>query len=246
MAYIDFQELKDAVSIEEVGDFLDLQLKQTGAQLRGGCPVCGGDRTLVITPSKGAFYCFASKKGGDLIALAAHVRELKVKDAAQELAERYLNRNGNSTRNSTVRTEPEEREEGDGRGSQPLQPLTYLQATHEAVQALGVSPETCEHFEAGYAPRGILRGRLAIPIHDLTGTLVAYCGRAVKDEQPLLTFPKGFEPELYVFNLHRIEEAELYISTDPLDVLLAYENGVENMISFLHKATNVVPLRKPA
>ena len=111
------------------------------------------------------------------------------------------------------------------------------------LERLGLDPETLEHFEAGYAPKGILRGRLAIPIHDLAGELVAYCGRAVKDGQkPLLTFPKGFDPSRYVFNLHRMEEGELYCSLDPLDVLLAFQNGVENAIAFLHKPANVVKL----
>ena len=90
---------------------------------------------------------------------------------------------------------------------------------------------------------------MAIPIHSLTGELVAYTGRAVKSDQtPILTFPKGFQPELYVFNLHRAGEGELYLSNDPLEVLLAYENGIENCIAFLHRASEnvVVPFPKTA
>ena len=50
----------------------------------------------------------------------------------------------------------------------------------------GLTEETCQAFGAGYAPKGIMRGRLAIPIHDWGGALVAYCGRAVEDESPTL------------------------------------------------------------
>jgi DNA primase len=36
----------------------------------------------VITPAKQAFYCFGAKVGGDVIVLAAHIRERGMKEAA--------------------------------------------------------------------------------------------------------------------------------------------------------------------
>jgi DNA primase len=249
--YIDFAELKERVSIEDVFPMLDLEMQQKGDQWRGPCPACDSrDRTLVVTSSKQSFYCFAARKGGDLIALVAHVRDLGMRDAALAIAdfcgtvtvtdERNSNRSDGTVPNSA---------RGKDDGKRTLQPLAYLQSDHEVVEALGLSSETCEHFGAGYAPKGIMRGRLAIPIHDLNGELVAYCGRAVRDGQrPVLAFPKGFDSSRHVFNLHRMEEGELYCSSDPLDVLLAFENGVENAIAFLHRAeeTNVVPMRQRA
>jgi hypothetical protein len=81
---------------------------------------------------------------------------------------------------------------------------------------LGVSPETATAFGAGYAPKGIMRGRLAIPIHDRAGKLLAYCGRAVKNESPVLSFPNGFDPAGVIFNSHRLVTGELYIVRDPV------------------------------
>ena len=75
---------------------------------------------------------------------------------------------------------------------------------------------TAEAFGAGYAPKGIMRGRLAIPIHDRDGKLLAYCGRTVKDESPTLTFPNGFDPAAVIFNAHRIGGGELTLVRDPL------------------------------
>jgi DNA primase len=246
--FIDFAELKERVSVTDVIPMLNLTGKQKGDQWRGACPRCdaGGDRALVITESKKAFYCHSARKGGDVIALVSHIEDLPPKEAAFFIAEHLGT--GTSTEDGTVprnSTSPEERPITKG-AERVLQPLTYLDAVHEAVEALGVSEATCEHFGAGYAPKGILRGRLAIPIHDLTGNLVAYCGRAVRDDQkPLLKFPKDFQPELYVFNLHQID-GELYTTNDPLDVLIGYENGVENMVSFLHRPANVIELKKRA
>ena len=82
--FIDFQELKKSVAIEDAVSVLGLALKQSAGQLRGACPVCktGSDRSLVITPAKQAFYCFGSGQGGDVIALVAHVKACTMKEAA--------------------------------------------------------------------------------------------------------------------------------------------------------------------
>jgi DNA primase len=253
--FLDFQQIKATVKIETLIAPLDLTMKQNGEQLRGACPACGGnDRSLVITPAKGMYYCFSAKKGGDVIALVSHVREIGARDAAEEIVSRYCTVQSTGTSTGTVRhgtvpadTEPQSGSGEEHPGNRTLQPLSYLQSEHELVQALGVSPETCEFFGAGFAGKGILRGRLAIPIHDLNGELVGYCGRAVKDDQtPLLLFHKEFQPALYVFNLHRAD-GQITTTNDPLDVLMEYEcTGETTMASFLHRGAKIIPLRKRA
>ena len=88
-------------------------------------------------------------------------------------------------------------------------------------------------FGAGFAPKGIMRGRLAIPLHDVNGLLLAYCGRAVGAESPALTFPNGFNPAEVIFNAHNLHEGPLVLLSDPLQVLRAAEGGVENAVAFL-------------
>ena len=233
MGFVDYATLKERVRIEQAFPMLNLQMKQHGDQWRGACPICkqGGDRALVVTISKGLFYCFAAQSGGDVIALVAHIKGLKANEAANEIAQHF----GRSTvpSNSTVSKEratpPQEQKAG-------FNPLTYLEAKHEAVQALGLSPETCQTFGAGYAGKGIMRGRLAIPIHDRAGTLLAYCGRTVKNESPVLTFPNGFDPHSVIFNSHQlIDGGDLWVCRDPLQVLQAVENGIpaHSIVAFL-------------
>ena len=127
-----------------------------------------------------------------------------------------------------------------------LTPLDDLQASNEAVQALGVSPETCAHFGAGFAPKGVMRGRFAIPIHDRGGTLLAYCGRAVKEESPALIFPNGFDPRGTIFNAHRIVEGDLFLVHDPLHALMAHESGIENVVAFLTENVTALQLEQLA
>ena len=256
MSFIDFAALKARVPIESVIPLLNLELQPSGEALRGRCVRCGGDeRAFVMTPAKQAFYCFTSRKGGDVIALIAHVNKLSMKEAAQFLVETLAPDLGNSTVPTDGNSTSYGNSTSTGFGNStvpeqagvPFEPLSYLKTDHEALSNLGLSPATCEYFGAGYAPKGILRGRLAIPIHTAGGRLVAYCGRAVKEDQsPVLTFPRDFDPTHHVFNLHRITVGELYCVDDPLDVLLAFENGVENAIAVLaRRPRNVVAFPTP-
>lgn len=236
--HLSFVEIKERVNIEQVLPLVGLTLKRYQSQLRGVCPICkeGGDRAFVVTPAKGLYYCFGKcGTGGDMLSLVANVKQCSVREAAEFIAARTGITGKRSGDNSTA--------PGGGSpqplsGKEGLKPLEYLQASHEAVQALGVRPETCEHFGAGFAPKGIMRGRLAIPIHDMAGTLLAYCGRAVKEETPLLIFPDGFRPDTAIFSAHRLEQGDtICVARDPLQVLKAYENGVTNVVSFLADIT---------
>jgi hypothetical protein len=59
----------------------------------------------------------------------------------------------------------------------------------------------------------------------------------VKDESPALIFPNGVNPHDYLFNSHRVRSGDLYLVRDPLQVLQAAENGVENVVAFLTTIT---------
>lgn len=184
MPFIDFEEVKNAVSFEATLSHLSLDLKRSGNQWRGPCPACngGGDRALVVTEGKG-FFCFALKKGGDQISLVAHVLDIPVKDAAVELAERA---GIVPSRKGTVpsRTVPE----SEAGGGSKLSPLSYLDFEHDAVLALGFDPIVAKQLGIGYAPRGVCRGSIAVPIRDDKGHLLGYLG-----VQDLTYLPPDFQ-----------------------------------------------------
>lgn len=151
---IDYAALKAAVSIEQAASMLDMQLTASGNQLRGPCPVCTSNnpRAIVITPSKGVFYCFANGKGGDLIRLAAHVLGVEEKDAAKFLAEQLgtVTSNVTVTSDSTVKVSKE-------RAFDPVVFAEKLQYTDQ-VKALGYSEEEARNFRVGF-----YRGHVYIP-----------------------------------------------------------------------------------
>ena len=65
-------------------------------------------------------------------------------------------------------------------------------------------------FGLGFCTKGIMAGRVRIPIHDWQGRLVAYAGRWVGPIEDLpegegkYELPAGFHKELELFNIHRV------------------------------------------
>lgn len=156
---VDFAEVKATYSLEHVAQLLGLQLKKTGNGLRGQCPKCQGNpRALALNPERG-WYCWDAKTGGDVIALVAHIKGIKPKEAAE-----WLHHSG-----STVPRE-------NGPDTDGVPPLQHLQSEHEAVAMLGIEPETAEALGIGYAPKGVMRGLVAVPIRRADGKIAGYIG----------------------------------------------------------------------
>jgi hypothetical protein len=62
------------------------------------------------------------------------------------------------------------------------------------------------------------------------------------DASPALSFRNGLSPAEYIFGVHRITEGELHLVRDPLDVMRAHENGVDNVVAFLTEAVTAQQL----
>lgn len=165
--FVDFAEVKERCSIVDAVALLSLKCTEERQQLRAPCPVCGGGpRAIVITPAKNLFHCFPSKAGGDQIALVSHVKGVSQKDAAGLMLGAETKGTVQST--STVQST--------GTVQDHFPPLDYLEADHVTVEALGLSQETAEALGIGYAPKGMMKGYIAIPIRLPTGELTGYIG----------------------------------------------------------------------
>ncbi len=86
-----------------------------------------------------------------------------------------------------------------------------LDPAHPYLKEREVPPELVKLFGLGGSNKGTMVGRVAIPIHDVNGELVAYAGRWVRarDELPegeeKYKLPKGFHKSLELYNLHRVK-----------------------------------------
>lgn len=205
--FLDFAALKAAVSIDQVAEWLQLDLKkQPNGQLRGHCAMHdGGDeRGFVITPSKGLFFCFGPCGGGDCIKLTAQVLKIGTREAAQKIADHF--KFGNSTcststvddrTSSTSITSEAAPPQGSNPQANGLKPLEHLTTDHPAIEALGLSAAVCNALGIGYAPKGLMRGRVVFPLRLPDGTLIGYQGLATTgDQAPLILFPKNLDEKI--------------------------------------------------
>ena len=222
---VNFNDVKERVSFEDAIKLLGINLAEGESNgkkvFRGACPQCqtGGQRALVVTPGTG-FYCFSKKAGGDVIALAAHIRGSSVKEAAEWLLK--------PTQESPAISL-----------SGGLKPLDYLDPTHERVLAI-VSEETARFVGMGWASKGVMRGTVAVPIHDIDGTLTGYVGI---EEDGTYRFPTGFLRTAHIFNIHRVITGEAYLLPTVEDVLRAMENGIDQPICFFNTGIDPIQLK---
>ena len=84
--------------------------------------------------------------------------------------------------------------------------LENLDASHPYLTERGLTAETIAEFGIGYCAKGILAGRIAIPIHNADGQIVANAGRwpgEPPEEKEKYRLPGKFKKTLEVFNYHR-------------------------------------------
>jgi hypothetical protein len=154
----DFAELKKRITLEQVFSLLSIPMKRTGKDnLRGNCPFCGcsGERGFSATPSKDLVQCFGkcNRKGWDIISLYSDIKKCSLKQAGDELDAHFA-----------VHTTAKE--------------LDYL-VFNEHVP---LTEEDAQEVGIGYAPKGTLRGMVAVPLRRADGTIVRYMGIPVGTE----------------------------------------------------------------
>jgi DNA primase len=176
MPYVDFKAIKAAVSIEDAANLLKLLLKKSGVQLRSACPACSNDdeRTIVLTPARGLFYCFDAKVGGDCIALVQHITGLDAKDAASYLAPQEQSRSSQISRTSKA-TVPQAARAETTAPKKEFDPQAFAGklAFSDEVEALGISEEDATRLQIGFT-----RGKVYLPIRNEDGSISGFVGFA--------------------------------------------------------------------
>jgi DNA primase len=238
----DFATIKAQVSMAQVIDMLGITgLTEHGETLRGFCPICkeGNNRAFVVTPARNIFYCFSEKKGGSVIDLVARMKRIPEAQAGQQIAAHFgLNGTtqgaGKPADNAPGAADgPQERKSS---GFDPREYQRSLDSHHEALTGLGISPATIRAFGGGYAAKGVMRGRLALPICRTDGEITGFMGVAINGETPEILYPKGYTVP-FLFGVQRVEAGVLYLVNHPLDALRATDGGMENVIASLTPIT---------
>src|SRR5262249_9674747 len=89
-------------------------------------------------------------------------------------------------------------------------PLRNLNGEHPYLAERGLDPRTIAHFGIGFCTVGLMRGRIAIPICNEDGLIVAYAGRAIDEqlatERGKYRLPDGFKKSHILYRLHEAKE----------------------------------------
>jgi len=116
--------------------------------------------------------------------------------------------------------------------------LKKLCVSHPFLQDDNNFPEPIiEHFEAGYCSAGMMRDRIAIPIHNLHGELLAYAGRSATDRVD--KYPPKFDRTVEIYNVHRAVLSHYYgdygliVVPDFFDVWRVHESGFDNAVALM-------------
>ncbi len=222
--WVDFQEVKDQVAISAVLGEYGVKLEGKGHNLRGQCPLHDGEkggRSFSVNTSKGLFFCFSCKKGGNVLDLVSELDGLSIRNAALKLQATFLIGESEAApadepEKKESAAEPEEPKEKPAEEKQveevnpPLGFSLQIDPKHEYGESRGLSSSAVSYLEAGFClSGGMFAGRFVFPLHDERGELVGYGGRSVDDEvTPKYLFPKGLKKRYLLYNFHR-EVADL-------------------------------------
>lgn len=175
---LDFKEIAERVPVDAAMKLLnlDMELVYNGSQYRGKCPACDkeGGRSLTVTPAKGLFGCWNSRKRGDSISLTAHVRGWQLKEAAQFLADSY--------KEPPVEKTPAKTEAPKINGFNITEYLKKLDT--ERGEELGFDKATCEDAGMGYCSKGVHQGRFVITLRKADGTFIECISISEKPKRP--------------------------------------------------------------
>jgi len=118
--------------------------------------------------------------------------------------------------------------------------LQHLDSSHVYLTDRGLTQDTIAEFGLGYCPKGIMAGRIVIPIHKPTGELVAYAGRwpgVPPEGKEKYRLPGGFKKTLELFNIHRAlkepVEKPLVIVEGFFDVMRLWQLGTRRVIALM-------------
>ncbi len=248
-AWVNFKELREQLSFEAILRHYGVAIKMKGDQHHGFCPLPnhqGEKRSASFSANlkRGIFECFGCGAKGNLIDFAVFMEKLDpdkgedVRTVALQLQKRFCPALSQKPKDRAEPPAPAESKpkETEKQPELPLvvnAPLDFilkqLIPQHTYLSGRGFLPETIAHFGLGFCVKGLLAGRIAIPLHNQAGELVGYAGRlvdgaVVSEDNPKYRFPsererKGvtyeFRKSLFLYNGHRI--------TAPVDDLIVVE-----------------------
>jgi DNA primase len=244
--WVDFKDIKNRVPIEEVLSLYGIQLRKVGSSdLRGRCPLPthtsrSSTDSFSVSLTRNVWSCQSvscvaarsGRIGGNLLDLVALMEGCPVREAALRLRHMLM------SPSATLQPERAESLPPRQTHNRPLAfTLQNVDYGHAYLQERGTEPETAKRFGIGmYGGEGFLHGRIAIPIHNEHGQLIAYAGRTVGHDDPKYRFPAGFKKSEVLFNLHRALQGgrrEVIIVEGFFDAVRVHQAGYPAVVALM-------------
>jgi len=252
-SFVDFKAVKAAITMEQVLEHYGIldKFKRGTDSLNGPCPIHGGSNPTQfrVSISKNIWNCFSEcKHGGNVLDFIARMDDVSIHAAALKAIEWFnldpqaMSADSNQEaeeKGETPKTEATPKPKPVARptpvveNAAPNTPLKFrldkLEREHSYLtQERSLSLETIIDFGVGFCSKGMMADRIAIPIHNAKGEVVAYAGRfpgEPGEETPKYKLPQGFRKSLELFNIDRA-------SKEPADKPLIIVEGFFGCMKF--------------
>jgi DNA primase len=254
--WIDFKQLRSTLKFQDVLEHYHVSVKPKGDRATGFCPLPThqGKRnspSFSVDLTRGIWQCFGCHAKGNVLDFACRMEGFNPDDP-KELRKAALTIRDVFQIEGNQPAPPPPKPAQSNKNVLVNAPIDFelktLDPEHPYLKERGFTTETIHHFGLGFCNRGLLRGRIAIPLHDLQGRLVGYAGRLTKDADICESNPKyrvpgtrerdgtilEFRKSLLLYNAHRI--------TQPVDHLFIVEGFPATWWLWQAEYLNVVAL----
>jgi len=263
--FVDFKAIKAAITMEQLLGHYNIldQFKRTGDSLNGPCPIHKGSNPTQfrVSTTKNIWNCFSDcEHGGNTLDFITKMEKCSIHAAALKAME-WFNLDPEAMAASDDKAEATEPKASapapkpapkpattpkfTPENNVPNAPLKFrldkLERTHPYLtEQRGLTPETIVDFGIGFCSKGMMADRIAIPIHNAKGEVVAYAGRFVGEPPegtPKYKLPAGFRKSQELFNIDRAvkEPADqpLVIVEGFFDAMKLHQHGCRKVVALM-------------
>jgi DNA primase len=263
--FVDFKAVKAAITMEQLLQHYGIldQFKRGTDSLNGPCPIHKGSNPTQfrVSTTKNIWNCFSDcEHGGNALDFICKMEKCSIHAAALKAIE-WFKLDPEAMTVSDDKAEPAEPKTSAPAAKPATRPATTPKFTPESnvpnaplkfrldklershpylTEQRGLAPETIIDFGIGYCAKGMMADRIAIPIHNAKGEVVAYAGRFVGEPPegaPKYKLPPGFRKSQELYNLDRAAkqpaDEPLVIVEGFFDAMKLHQHGCHKVVALM-------------
>ena len=240
---LDFARVKATASFEAVLQQFDISFVRRGDERVARCPFHeDAVASLSANVVRNVFHCFGCGAKGSVLDFVARLDGCTLRAAAARVVRAgAAHATGVSSGRSAADGKRVSQSANVTGPNPPLHLRLSIDAQHPYLARWGLATATVRHFGLGFASVGVMKGRIAIPIHDERGELGAYAGRWAGDDGTLpegegkYKLPSRFRKSLILWNLHRVpsEAKTVVIVEGYFQAIAVHVAGFPNVVALM-------------